>query len=118
MRCTKCGKRFDYSLAGRNNVTVADFIEDGEAEKEQRLRLPISVRQHPCPQCGQPRPKIGNNNHLICGACQAHYCALCRKLVRKSSEHYGPRGCKQHTVDPEVAQAGTKSKDKSGSELL
>ncbi|XP_047068479.1 E3 ubiquitin-protein ligase RNF14-like [Lolium rigidum] len=115
MHCKNCGKHFDYSLAKRNNVTALDFIEG--AQKEPSVGLSVSVRQYPCPQCRKPHHKIGNNNHLVCAACQTRYCALCRKVVRKSSEHYGPRGCKQHTLDPEVAEAGTDNKDDSGSEL-
>uniref|UniRef100_A0ACD5UUX7 Uncharacterized protein n=1 Tax=Avena sativa TaxID=4498 RepID=A0ACD5UUX7_AVESA len=120
MCCKKCGKHFNYALARRDNVSAMDFIEEDEAQKEPVMGLSLSARQYPCPRCRKPHSKIGNNNHLVCGACQTHYCALCRKVVRKSSEHYGPRGCRQHTVDPsEVAQAGTTNKDdESGSELV
>lgn len=41
--------------------------------------------------------QIGNNNHMFCWACQNHYCYLCKKIVRRGSHHYGPKGCKQHT---------------------
>ncbi|AQK73745.1 NDR1/HIN1-like 8 [Zea mays] len=42
---------------------------------------------------------LDTNNHILCMGCRGHYCALCRRRVMKSSEHYGPRGCQQHT-DP------------------
>uniref|UniRef100_A0A0E0PDF9 RBR-type E3 ubiquitin transferase n=1 Tax=Oryza rufipogon TaxID=4529 RepID=A0A0E0PDF9_ORYRU len=125
--CYGCGKaenhghssepcRYQENLATKKNPTV--LIEEVKKELEGELS-----RQHPCPNCRQPNPKIvednfshiictfhpfaviwqmGNNSHMFCWACQVHYCAQCRRMVRKSSEHYGPRGCKQHSVDPEI----------------
>jgi E3 ubiquitin-protein ligase RNF14 len=58
MCCRKCGKRFNYALARRNNVTAIDFIEEDKAQKEPRVRLSVSVRQYPCAQCRKPHPKV------------------------------------------------------------
>ncbi|KAM0877837.1 hypothetical protein ACQ4PT_035228 [Festuca glaucescens] len=82
----------------RVNVEVNDVVK----KMQKDLRLTLS-RAHPCSNCHQPNFKVGNNNHIFCGTCQVHYCALCQKRVYKSTEHYGPRGCKQHTSDLEFA---------------
>ncbi|XP_048553270.1 E3 ubiquitin-protein ligase RNF19A-like [Triticum urartu] len=118
MFCRNCHREFNYLNARRTEtVRALDFITVNAVQIERKvLSLSVSSRQYPCPKCHRPYPKMGNNNHILCLACQVHYCALCRKVVRKISEHYGPRGCKQHTVDPEIVR--TKNKDDSGSELL
>uniref|UniRef100_A0A0E0CQ37 RBR-type E3 ubiquitin transferase n=1 Tax=Oryza meridionalis TaxID=40149 RepID=A0A0E0CQ37_9ORYZ len=61
---------------------------------EQRVQL-----TYPCPNCGSRNEKLGINNHISCPGCRGHYCALCRKRVLKCSQHFGPRGCQQHTED-------------------
>uniref|UniRef100_A0A453CWC3 RBR-type E3 ubiquitin transferase n=1 Tax=Aegilops tauschii subsp. strangulata TaxID=200361 RepID=A0A453CWC3_AEGTS len=58
MLCRKCGKQFDYDLAGRHNVRAVDFIKDVEVQKEARARLSASFKQHPCPKCHQPHHKV------------------------------------------------------------
>ncbi|XP_028549549.1 E3 ubiquitin-protein ligase RNF14 [Dendrobium catenatum] len=113
MVCQNCGSYFCY-----NCCKVIDGYDHFKEEcqlfpREEILAWEehINPRQmlgqlqaelHPdaanmCPNCGQMNAKIGKNNHIFCWACQTHYCALCRQNVRRTSEHYGPKGCKQHT---------------------
>uniref|UniRef100_A0ACD5V219 Uncharacterized protein n=1 Tax=Avena sativa TaxID=4498 RepID=A0ACD5V219_AVESA len=110
--CRNCDKSFCYSCGkavnqdhtseqckiDREKLRVKVEVNDVMKKMQKDLRLTLS-RAHPCSNCHQPNFKVGNNNHIFCGTCQVHYCALCQKRVYKSTEHYGPRGCKQHTVD-------------------
>ncbi|XP_024523956.1 E3 ubiquitin-protein ligase RNF14 [Selaginella moellendorffii] len=108
--CFKCGKRIDGYLHFSNSCTLFDDDDRGEnaqlwqlvqqQEQRQQQRQEAIRFGKPCPSCGQPNVKVGNNNHIFCMSCQNHYCGQCHKLVRKSSEHFGPNKCKQHSVEP------------------
>ncbi|EMS65072.1 E3 ubiquitin-protein ligase RNF14 [Triticum urartu] len=113
MLCKNCGKLFCYGCGKPLTPAHTSYSLDTKSEP----MLPFESEQ--CRIDYEKRTaKLGNNNHVFCEGCQVHHCALCRKVVRKSSEHYGPRGCKQHTVEPEVARARPKKNDDSQSESL
>ncbi|XP_048500755.1 uncharacterized protein LOC104893002 isoform X2 [Beta vulgaris subsp. vulgaris] len=114
MVCTQCGHFFCYRC--NKEISGYEHYRDGTCElfpqeMVEEWEVRINARQvlgqlqaqafpanaRPCPMCGQLNAKVGNNNHIFCWACQNHYCYLCRKAVRRSSEHYGPKGCKQHS---------------------
>lgn len=103
-RCNRAIDGYDHFRGGECELFPAAMIQRWEHQLNEQqafaqARVQIYAQQggHSCPNCGQRNAKVGNNNHIFCWACQKHYCYLCRKLVRRSSEHYGPKGCKQHT---------------------
>lgn len=117
MVCNNCGQYFCYLC--NKAIDGYDHFRDGTCELfpqevtrawEERINPRQVLRQAQaelyvphgqgelCPNCRQFNAKVGNNNHLLCWACQVHYCYLCKKIVRRGSQHYGPKGCKQHTV--------------------
>lgn len=113
--CGNCGQYFCYqcnkAIKGYEHFREGCVLFDDE--EIQRWEMAINVGQgpgheargdihgRPCPNCRQGNFKEGNNNHILCWSCQQHFCALCKKMVRRSSEHYGPgpSKCKQHTAD-------------------
>ncbi|KAL6911761.1 hypothetical protein ACP4OV_000566 [Aristida adscensionis] len=124
MTCRNCGKSFcygcnqaikDYTHFWYGNCVLFETVEewrryeaqnqdlnddeDNDEEAEELEPERGRVYNYPCPICGRRNVKLGTNNHILCGGCRCHYCALCRKRVLKSSEHYGPSGCQQHTDD-------------------
>ncbi|XP_062184765.1 uncharacterized protein LOC133888506 [Phragmites australis] len=121
MVCWNCKEYFCYqcnhAITGYDHFKGAcvlfpqEEIDRWELQMNQRVQRQVVAQAHaemyaqhgqghPCPTCRQPSPKIGNNNHLFCWACQKHFCALCQKPVHKTAQHYGPKGCKQHSADP------------------
>ncbi|CAA0262158.1 unnamed protein product [Arabidopsis thaliana] len=120
MVCNNCGQYFCYRC--NEAITGYEHFSEGKCElfpqeaiqewnemmNERQVIGQIQAQlfaqggQFPqrgqlCPNCRQFNAKAGNNNHLFCWACQAHFCYLCKKVVKKSAQHYGPKGCKQHT---------------------
>ncbi|KAI3897335.1 hypothetical protein MKW92_047004 [Papaver armeniacum] len=107
--CYKCGKAYDNSKplccgyfdidaeSGRRQEAQRQQEKEQQTLYQSRIEDP-SYHPHPCPSCRQLNPKVENNNHILCWYCQNHYCYLCRKMVTRSSQHYGPKGCKQHSA--------------------
>ncbi|OWM88266.1 E3 ubiquitin-protein ligase RNF14 [Punica granatum] len=116
MVCKNCGHYFCYRC--NKEISGYDHFRDGECELfpveqvlnwEDMMRNPRQIlgemqadlfpdHGERCPNCRQYNAKVGNNNHIFCWACQTHFCYLCKKVVRRASQHYGPKGCKQHTT--------------------
>ncbi|KAJ3680675.1 hypothetical protein LUZ60_016953 [Juncus effusus] len=109
--CYKCNKpiegydhfREECELFPREEIVRwEENLNPRQVEAQVRAELYGGFGQgtHPCPNCGQRNAKVGGNNHLFCWACQSRYCALCHKVVKRSSEHFTRKGCRQHTADP------------------
>lgn len=102
-RCNKAIDGYDHFRTGTCELFPQEMIRDwGERFNARQVVAQIQAEMYDehgrlCPNCGQFNAKVGNNNHMFCWACQIHYCYLCKKIVRRSSQHYGPKGCKQHT---------------------
>lgn len=103
--CYRCNKAIEGYDHFREGCVLFDQSEIERWEYQMNVRQgahnDASEHWRPCPNCRQLNLKIQNNNHIYCVACQNHFCALCRRMVRRSSEHYGvgPNKCRQHSSD-------------------
>lgn len=104
-RCNKAIDGYDHFRAGSCELFPPEAIQMWEERINERQIVGqiqaggVGIHGHPCPNCKQINAKVGNNNHIFCWACQNHYCYSCGKMVRRSTQHYGPKGCKQHSKD-------------------
>ncbi|KAI3931606.1 hypothetical protein MKW92_011208 [Papaver armeniacum] len=122
MSCSKCGQEFCYKCGkaydkGKRHCNNCSFFshEIIHVEREAMMKQRQAAQQHlerqrqilnqirtqnpanlphSCPMCCHMNTKVENNNYIFCWFCQKHYCYLCRKIVGRSSQHYGPKGCK------------------------
>lgn len=114
MQCRNCLQKFCYrcnkAIDGYDHFSndgCALFPQEEVRQWEERMNIRQVVGQiqaelnpatvHLCPICKQRNAKVGDNNHIFCWSCQTHYCYLCHKTVRRGSQHFGPKGCKQHS---------------------
>lgn len=107
--CYRCNKAIEGYEHFREGACV--LFDDADVQRWEMamnaMRAPpvpgegVALHWRACPNCRQANLKEGNNNHILCWSCQQHFCALCRKMVRRSTDHYGsgPNKCKQHTAD-------------------
>ncbi|XP_052145303.1 uncharacterized protein LOC127764460 isoform X2 [Oryza glaberrima] len=109
-RCNKAIGGYDHFWNGNCDMFEREQDEnpqqqddenfDGDPDEDAELLEPEWVLlTYPCPNCGRRNEKLGTNNHILCIGCRGHYCALCRKRVLRGEQHFGPRGCQQHTED-------------------
>mmetsp|Transcript_27251 Transcript_27251/g.59541 ORF Transcript_27251/g.59541 Transcript_27251/m.59541 type:complete len:579 (-) Transcript_27251:897-2633(-) len=77
----------------------AQEVEAAAFRARFMLEHHANARPALCPSCGQINVKENGNNNIRCWGCNSNFCALCRmRLGRKPGLHFGPSGCKQHTI--------------------
>ena len=83
----------DAVQAWENEMAALQLGRRGGGER-RRERAADVVR---CVRCKAANARFDGNNHVRCWSCNTSFCAACRRVVGKTSEHYGPgKPCKQH----------------------
>lgn len=85
-------ERFEREMANMH-LNGGRGLHQGDAGPRGR---PADIVQ--CIRCKAANGRFDNNNHVTCWACQTSFCAACRAVVPRGSNHYGPGvgKCKQH----------------------
>jgi E3 ubiquitin-protein ligase RNF14 len=85
-------ERFEREMANMH-LNGGRGVNYGDAGPRGR---PADIVQ--CIRCKAANGRFDNNNHVTCWACQTSFCAACRAVVPRGSNHYGPGAgkCKQH----------------------
>lgn len=82
----------DAVAAWENEMAALNLQRQGRGNAPRERAADIAV----CVRCKAANATFDRNNHVRCWACNSSFCAACRNLVTKTSEHYGPGKCKQH----------------------
>jgi len=83
----------DAVAAWENEMAALNLQRQGRGNAQRERAADIAV----CVRCKAANVMFDRNNHVRCWACNSSFCAACRNLVAKTSEHYGPgKPCRQH----------------------
>jgi E3 ubiquitin-protein ligase RNF14 len=86
---------FDLDAIEAWERDMAALRVDGRAPRAPRAPRAADVIS--CIRCKAQNVAFDRNNHVRCWACNSSFCAACRRVVLKTSEHYAPSApCKQH----------------------
>ncbi|GAA5989492.1 hypothetical protein JCM11641_007318 [Rhodosporidiobolus odoratus] len=89
--CRKCKKE------GHVPLTCEEADRESRAAGVHAVAEAMSaafIRNCSNPKCGVPTAKIDGCNHMVCSQCKAHWCYICRALI-KGYEHFIQDGCPQ-----------------------
>jgi hypothetical protein len=99
MQCEACDQQYCFAHATAHPSTQSCASYERQQRSATRANQQfVKGTTLNCPACKKPTTKAGGCNHMTCSECQAHWCWVCVREIKRGqvSKHYAPHnwwGC-------------------------
>ena len=99
-RCSDAGHQGGHLHPSGHPTACCICRDDGDGLPRVRQAPARNLNETSCPTCAQPNLRRANNNHMLCWACEQHFCFLCRTRLKRrgGGHHFSRETCPQHTA--------------------